>query len=233
MGAQTGEEEHEAESNGKEPTASTKPPPGLTPVSSSSDIPKAAQETADAGGDESEEKAEAEAAGSSAEEPKEGSAPAAEAEPAGSAPPKPEGEEEAKEEKEGLAAPATPSVEEASPAKDAKAEEADDEAAEEEAAEGGDAEGEGGKARKNGKGRVFFHFSEVQDEVSLGLSDEVEFSLYRNPKNKELNARHVVRTKACPPARPPCAPFRLSSSLPVLTCICEPWYIHHIMFSAC
>ena len=43
---------------------------------------------------------------------------------------------------------------------------------------------------------IFFHFSEVQDGVQLHVGDEVECVLVVNPRNEELNARKVVRTKA-------------------------------------
>jgi cold shock CspA family protein len=60
----------------------------------------------------------------------------------------------------------------------------------------GASEGEGGEGEGGEKKRLFFHFSEVHDNIQLGLNDEVEFTVFRNPKNKEPNARHVVRTKA-------------------------------------
>eukprot|EP00873_Tetraselmis_striata_P014809 jgi/Tetstr1/435073/TSEL_024042.t1 len=172
-------------------------PPGLTPVSSSSDATKAPgveQAADDAGGEKlaaeasdgaTEEKAAAAEEGGEGTPTKDGAAPEpAKADDAGEASP------EAKaDDKDATPAPATPSAEEPGL----------------EAEEGGDDEGgeqqEGGKGRK-GKGRVFFHFSEVQEGLTLGLSDEVEFTLYRNPKNKELNARHVVRTKAAPTRAP-------------------------------
>lgn len=43
---------------------------------------------------------------------------------------------------------------------------------------------------------IFFHFSEVQDGVQLHVGDEVECVLVVNPRNEELNARKLVRTKA-------------------------------------
>ena len=42
---------------------------------------------------------------------------------------------------------------------------------------------------------MFFHSSEVADNLVLKPGDEVSFGLSDNPKTKEVNARRVVRTK--------------------------------------
>ena len=42
---------------------------------------------------------------------------------------------------------------------------------------------------------VFFHSSEVEGGLALKAGDVVTFGLFDNPKTKELNARHVVRTQ--------------------------------------
>eukprot|EP00963_Diacronema_lutheri_P006951 scaffold622_cov335-Pavlova_lutheri.AAC.19 len=48
---------------------------------------------------------------------------------------------------------------------------------------------------EDSKKNFFFHFSEVQDGVQLNVGDEVECVLVMNPRNEELNARKVIRTK--------------------------------------
>ena len=42
---------------------------------------------------------------------------------------------------------------------------------------------------------MFFHSSEVADNLALKPGDEISFGLWDNPKTKEVNARRVVRTK--------------------------------------
>ena len=57
----------------------------------------------------------------------------------------------------------------------------------------------GGERKQQALRRIFFHSSEVADNVLLSVGDEVEFAVVFNPKSKELNARYVVRTKVTPP----------------------------------
>eukprot|EP00192_Tetraselmis_astigmatica_P002111 CAMPEP_0117662406 /NCGR_PEP_ID=MMETSP0804-20121206/8037_1 /TAXON_ID=1074897 /ORGANISM="Tetraselmis astigmatica, Strain CCMP880" /LENGTH=1011 /DNA_ID=CAMNT_0005469305 /DNA_START=465 /DNA_END=3501 /DNA_ORIENTATION=+ len=52
--------------------------------------------------------------------------------------------------------------------------------------------------RKKALRRIFFHSSEVADNVVLGVGDEVEFTVVINAKSQDFNACHVVRTKEAP-----------------------------------
>lgn len=46
-----------------------------------------------------------------------------------------------------------------------------------------------------GERSVFFHTSEVRDDVTLKPGDEVVCTLWLNTKTKEVNARRITRTK--------------------------------------
>jgi len=193
----------EAIAAGGTDVASSKPPPGLTPVSSSSDVTKLAEE--EEGGDGGDGVKEAEPSAGVQETGQGADGGVAEGQADGRKA-KVDGDvdaEVARDEIDGgiaevagvVVAPALGDEPEgAKVEKDEICVKGDDGGGG--VGVGGASEGEGGEREGGEKKRLFFHFSEVHDNIQLGLNDEVEFTVFRNPKNKEPNARHVVRTKA-------------------------------------
>ncbi|QDZ18446.1 cold shock domain-containing protein [Chloropicon primus] len=59
------------------------------------------------------------------------------------------------------------------------------------------------KKRREKEGRIFFHISEVMDNLVLKVGDTVEFIECINSRTKELNARKIKRTKEAPVRTPP------------------------------